>query len=71
MTVAEAVAVHATDLTDLFRPPAVRDSASGHIELVIFRSLIEHQMLGITMGKGCDELGNTLRGKTELSCLVR
>jgi len=38
------------------------------MELVIIRPNIEHHMLGIIMGQGGDNLGNTLWGQTELSC---
>lgn len=39
------------------------------IELVVIRPNIEHNMLGIIMGRGgIDELGATLWGQTELSC---
>jgi len=37
------------------------------VELVIVRPNIEHSMLGIIMGLGGNELGNTLWGQTELS----
>jgi hypothetical protein len=39
------------------------------VEYVIIRPSIEHNMLGVIMGRGgSDELGNTLWGQTELSC---
>ena len=38
-----------------------------HTEIVIVRPNIEHYMLGIIMGLGGDQLGNTLWGQTELS----
>ena len=39
------------------------------VEYVIIRPSIEHNMLGVIMGRGGgDELGNTLWGQTELSC---
>jgi hypothetical protein len=39
------------------------------VEYVIIRPAIEHNMLGVIMGRGGgDELGNTLWGQTELSC---
>jgi hypothetical protein len=38
------------------------------IEIVVVRPNIEHHMLGIIMGQGGDNLGNTLWGQTELSC---
>jgi len=37
------------------------------VEIVIVRPNIEHSMLGIIMGLGGNELGNTLWGQTELS----
>ena len=37
------------------------------VEIVIVRPNIEHNMLGIIMGLGGNELGNTLWGQTELS----
>jgi len=37
------------------------------VEIVIVRPNIEHHMLGIIMGQGGSELGNTLWGQTELS----
>jgi hypothetical protein len=39
------------------------------VEYVIVRPAIEHNMLGVIMGRGgSDDLGNTLWGQTELSC---
>ncbi len=38
------------------------------IEFVIVRPNIEHNMLGVIMGLGGNELGQTLWGQTELSC---
>lgn len=37
------------------------------IEIVVVRPNIEHNMLGVIMGLGGDDLGNTLWGQTELS----
>jgi hypothetical protein len=37
------------------------------VEIVIVRPNIEHNMLGVIMGLGGNELGNTLWGQTELS----
>ena len=42
--------------------------AVPQIEIVIVRPNIEHQMLGIIMGQGGENLGATLWGQTELSC---
>ena len=40
-----------------------------NVEYVIVRPAIEHNMLGVIMGRGgSDDLGNTLWGQTELSC---
>ena len=47
-------------------PPEVLDFLD-HTEIVIVRPNIEHYMLGIIMGLGGDQLGNTLWGQTELS----
>jgi hypothetical protein len=38
------------------------------VEIVILRPNIEHNMLGIIMGQGGENLGATLWGQTELSC---
>lgn len=38
------------------------------VEYVIVRPVIEHNMLAVIMGRGGDDLGNTLWGQTELSC---
>lgn len=38
-----------------------------NVEIIIVRPNIEHWMLGIIMGLGGDQLGNTLWGQTELS----
>ena len=47
----------------------VQDRGSEDYEYVIVRPCIEHNMLGIIIGKGgLDELGATLWGQTELSC---
>jgi len=40
---------------------------ASNVEVVIVRPNIEHNMLGIIMGLGGEELGNTLWGQTELS----
>ena len=40
---------------------------AGNVEVVVVRPNIEHNMLGIIMGLGGDQLGNTLWGQTELS----
>jgi len=48
--------------------PRRRDADVSRVEIVILRPNIEHQMLGIIMGQGGENLGNTLWGQTELSC---
>lgn len=50
------------DLTDSKEEPQLEN-----VEIVIVRPNIEHSMLGIIMGLGGNELGNTLWGQTELS----
>lgn len=47
----------------------VKERGSDDYEYVIIRPCIEHNMLGIIMGRGgSDELGCTFWGQTELSC---
>ena len=50
--------------------PVLRAKGSNDaVEYVIVRPVIEHNMLGVVMGRGGgEELGNTLWGQTELSC---
>jgi hypothetical protein len=66
------------DLNQYFdeEPPAPLDPAAPHkedvlkasdVEIVVIRPNIEHNMLGVIMGLGGDDLGNTLWGQTELS----
>lgn len=43
------------------------EELAGNVEVVVIRPNIEHNMLGIIMGLGGDQLGNTLWGQTELS----
>jgi hypothetical protein len=45
-----------------------KDDILENVEIVIIRPNIEHNMLGIIMGLGGNELGHTLWGQTELSC---
>lgn len=46
----------------------VREVEKARWEIVVIRPNIEHEMLGIVMGRGgVDELGATLWGQTELS----
>jgi hypothetical protein len=52
-----------------FWPQLVNRGRTESVEYVIIRPAIEHNMLGVIMGRGGgDELGNTLWGQTELSC---
>jgi hypothetical protein len=52
-----------------FWPVLKTKDSDEAVEYVIVRPCIEHNMLGIIMGRGGgDELGNTLWGQTELSC---
>ena len=52
-----------------FWPVLKTKDSDEAVEYVIIRPCIEHNMLGIIMGRGGgDELGNTLWGQTELSC---
>lgn len=47
----------------------LQDVKKDLVELVIIRPNIEHNMLGIILGKGgLEELGATFWGQTELSC---
>jgi hypothetical protein len=48
-------------------PPST-PSPFENIEIVVVLPNIEHQMLGIIMGQGGENLGHTLWGQTELSC---
>ena len=49
--------------------PLIRTKGSSEaVEYVIVRPVIEHNMLGVILGRGGDDLGNTLWGQTELSC---
>jgi hypothetical protein len=50
--------------------PVLAESGSNEaVEYVIIRPSIEHNMLGVIMGRGGEtELGSTLWGQTELSC---
>lgn len=64
------------DLQDFFldsagpapSPPREKDlKRVEDVEIVIVRPNIEHNMLGVIMGLGGEQLGNTLWGQTELS----
>lgn len=50
--------------------PVIKAKGSHEaVEYIIIRPVIEHNMLGVIMGRGgSEELGNTLWGQTELSC---
>lgn len=59
-----------TSIRRLFRAPvaAGAEDPRGY-EVVVVRPNIEHNMLGVVMGRGgIDDLGATLWGQTELSC---
>jgi hypothetical protein len=46
-----------------------KDSHDEAVEYVIIRPVIEHNMLGVIVGRsGSKELGSTLWGQTEQSC---
>ena len=46
-----------------------KDFADSRVDIVILRPNIEHEMLGLIMGRGgTQELGATFWGQTELSC---
>jgi hypothetical protein len=52
-----------------FWPVLKTPGSNESVEYVIIRPVIEHNMLGVIMGRGgSEELGNTLWGQTELSC---
>ena len=55
-------------LPDFWPVIKYKDSTES-VEYVIVRPVVEHNMLGVIMGRGGgEELGNTLWGQTELSC---
>lgn len=58
------------DVTTLpdFWPVLKAKGSTEAVEYVIVRPVIEHNMLGVIIGKGGEDLGNTLWGQTELSC---
>ncbi len=77
----ETIISHVEIFIEIMQPGASRDDIAGSIkslnrdpykppvELVVIRPNIEHNMLGIIMGRGgLDELGATFWGQTELSC---
>ena len=50
-------------------PKLTQAGTTEAVEYVVVRACIEHQMLGIILGRGgTEELGSTLWGQTELSC---
>ena len=51
-----------------FWPQLKAKGSTEAVEYVIVRPVIEHNMLSVILGRGGDELGNTLWGQTELSC---
>lgn len=53
------------DFWPVLKPKGSREA----VEYVIVRPVIEHNMLGVIMGRGgSEELGSTLWGQTEMSC---
>jgi len=61
--------VHDGQMWPDFWPVLKPKGSNEAVEYVIIRPVIEHNMLGIIMGRGGgEELGNTLWGQTELSC---
>ena len=61
--------MHGPKLPTLGTDPNNRTEAVQQCDLVILRPNIEHEMLGIIMGRGgTQELGATFWGQTELSC---
>jgi len=49
--------------------PSAQVHAGAQCDLVLLRPNIEHEMLGVIMGRGgMQELGATFWGQTELSC---
>lgn len=63
------------DMNDFFEQQPDEDNSDrqfkraslSDVELLVVRPNIEHNMLGIIMGLGGEQLGNTLWGQTELS----
>lgn len=51
-----------------FTPISKQMESKDTYEYVIVRPCIEHAMLGVIMGHGGDDLGNTFWGQSELSC---
>ena len=51
-----------------FWPVLKAKGSNEAVEYVIVRPVIEHNMLGVILGRGGEELGHTLWGQTELSC---
>jgi len=45
-----------------------QEELAAKLEFVIIRPNIEHNMLGVILGQGGSDLGQTLWGQTELSC---
>ena len=75
MTVVRRMFGHPANHTPLYMLPenfphlCVKDRGTDDYEYVVIRPCIEHNMLGIIMGRGgSEELGCTFWGQTELSC---
>jgi len=61
--------MHGPRLPTLGEDPSVKSVAGEQCDIVLLRPNIEHEMLGIIMGRGgTQELGATFWGQTELSC---
>jgi len=61
--------MHGPRLPEFGRDPSQPDRVGEQCDIVILRPNIEHEMLGVIMGRGgTQELGATFWGQTELSC---
>ena len=61
--------MHGSQLPVIGTDPNIRSEEKTACDIVILRPNIEHEMLGVIMGRGgTQELGATFWGQTELSC---
>jgi len=61
--------MHGSQLPVQGKDPNIRSEEKTACDIVILRPNIEHEMLGVIMGRGgTQELGATFWGQTELSC---
>jgi len=61
--------MHWPRLPTLGKDPSEKSVAGEQCDIELLRPKIEHEMLGIIMGRGgTQELGATFWGQTELSC---